>query len=294
MLSLLLFFCVPVFSFPLVSDTIIIDGEYIAIMRDSSSADVDSLEEQWHKRKEKLNLDVGVSLLPGITLSNIYRPESEDVLLKRMIGKGISAKPSMSIGAGATKHFSDLIALRLGVNYTMSSIKNPYLLEEDLSQEETYAFVSFEEGKLSQIVNVFIDPGYELDTIDLDIREGLFRFSSTDVILRMAVYPEPLKEELRMYVHFGPFVRFTSVSETSPVSLIANNTELINIPSDDLKFRNLMVGGTLGFGLEYEENDHVFGASLDGWVPAGLMNEYSGIEIISGSLSIGLHYAYRF
>ncbi|MDZ4752556.1 MAG: hypothetical protein SGI87_13135 [Flavobacteriales bacterium] len=295
LMLLLLFFSLVSRSTELLSDTIIIDGEKIFIEKNPRYVDVDSLEQSY----KKADINYGLSLTPFLNANFTYGQIAYIGEDARYINDFISTGDSWKLGPGfglmVEKEIDEHFAFSLGFSWNQSKIGNQYVDVSSLSDEETYKFESFKDGELSHIINQFIDPGYELDTIPVSLNDGTFELQTRDIVARIRIYGGKEKDDLRWYFQFGPFWRSIHFGNVGPVTMIFEDDSLSTWNPDVLELRKTQWGGTFGGGGAYKWNlKNGLSAGVDLWIPAGVLSKRSDLDFSYRSLSLFLGYSRYF
>lgn len=277
------------------SDTIIIDGERISIEREQEYVDVDSLEESYRKP----HIDLGFCVMPYLNILLTHGHISFAGDGTDYIKDAISVRDSWSLGPGfgaiLEKKLDSHFSFSLGFSWNQSKVKNKFVDISKLRDGETYKFESFEEGQLSQIINVFIDPGYELDTFQVQLIDSDFELQTRDAVLRMKYTTGTLRDDLRWYFQFGPFFRSIHYGNVAPLTMLTGVDSIATWQPDGLKLRTTQWGGTLGGGMAYKFNEkNGINAGIDFWIPAGLLSSRSDLNFSYRGISASIGYCRYF
>ncbi len=295
MMLLLLLLSKVSFGIELPSDTIIIDGERISIERDPEYVNVDSLEESYRKP----HVELGFCVMPYVNIllthGHISSVGDGTDYIKDVVSLGESWSLGPGFGLNVEKKLDSHFSASLGFSWNLSKVKNKYVDISSLREGETYKFESFEEGKLSQIINVFIDPGYELDTFPVKLIDSDFELQTRDVVLRMKYNTGTSRDELRWYFQFGPFFRSIHYGNVAPITILTGIDSIANWHPDGLKLRTTQWGGTLGGGMTYNFNEkNGINAGIDFWIPAGLLSTRSDLNFSYRGISATIGYCRYF
>jgi hypothetical protein len=277
------------------SDTIIIDGERISIQRDPEYVDIDSLSDSFRKP----DINYGFSVMPFVnvllTHGHISYAGEGTQYLNDFISKGDSWSLGPGFGINVGKELDSHFSASLGFSWNLSTLKNKFVDIETLQDGETYSFESFGKGELSQIINVFIDPGYELDTFPVLLKESNYELQTRDLVLRLKYSLGKPKDDLRWYFQFGTFFRSIHYGNVGPMTMLTGSDSLATWNPDGLKLRTTQWGGSFGGGLSVKFNENNgFNAGLDLWIPAGLLSSRSDLNMSYRSISAFVGYCRYF